>query len=88
MFWRAEFFVLMPWAQMKSLIVNVEFFVNSLHDQTINEDKGHKDIDGTLLSKPEAKRKAGNFYGIQLIDKYDAEPIGDHCPDGKQDNHQ
>ena len=71
-----------------SVFVHVEFLVVMIHAPGIKEDQYDEDVDGTLLSEPEAQPKPAYTYAVQLLDEQDPESVGADEPDDQAAEHE
>ena len=69
---------------MSSILADIEFFVQPVHQCDIDENQNHEGVDWALLRKPEAKLEPANMYGVELVDKQYAEPERDDKPNHQQ----
>jgi hypothetical protein len=68
--------------------VYIELPVDAIHAPGVEKDQRDKNVDRTLLRKPEAELEATDPDAIQLIDKKNPEPVGTGEPDCKTDGHE
>jgi hypothetical protein len=68
--------------------VHIKFPVEFIHTPGVEKNQRDKDIDRTLLGKPEAKLVATNTDGIKLIDQDYPKKVGHDKPDSEAKCHQ
>lgn len=63
------------------MLVNVELEIHLVHTPGVEKDQEDKDVDRTLLCKPESQLESAKPYAIQLIDEQNAEAVRANEPD-------
>ncbi len=69
---------------LQLFLINVEFFVQSIHQPDIHKNKDDKDEDRSLLSKPETQLKATYPDLVKDINQQDAESERGDEPNGQK----
>ncbi len=62
--------------------MNIEFFIQPVHQPDVDKDQNNENVNSTLLRKPESQAETAYLNLIQLIDEKDAEDKGNYKPDG------
>ncbi|MCY1382358.1 hypothetical protein D9M69_703740 [compost metagenome] len=67
--------------------MDVIFAIELIHLPDIEENLEHKDVDGTLLGKPEPQGCTEETDGVECINQQNAEAERHQEPDSQQDQH-
>jgi hypothetical protein len=57
------------------LFLDVEFFIEFVHQAYIDENDDYKDIDRSLLGEPESELKTSDPYFVQYVDENDTATV-------------
>ena len=63
--------------------MNVKFFIDVVHSPGVEKYQRDKNVDRTLLGKPEAELKPANPDVIHLLNQQDAKAVRTYEPDNK-----
>jgi hypothetical protein len=63
------------------LFLDVELFIQFVHQVYVDENDDDKDVDRALLGKPEPEFEASDLYFVQYVDENDAAAVGNDEPD-------
>jgi hypothetical protein len=63
--------------------MDVMFAVDAIHSPGVEKYQQHKDVDRSLLRKPESELKSADSNFVELFDEKNAKTIGTHEPNNE-----